>query len=207
MVVRLSALRTGRIYPQEINTPGNHFCQRLSRPPGTWCDQKDLYQWKIPMTPSGIEPATFFYEIMWTNFVVRGRPQITIWRLRITCWIPKATNTHSVYVTLIAFQLQQLLQEKTAVLRYTYISCLKVDSDAGEIPRRKSTLSTTRRKFEKFYFLPCLSPVTWPYVTLARKCVTAISIALKHCYELQVKNAVTLAEYNGIATWSALFSM
>jgi hypothetical protein len=28
-------------------------------PPGPQCDQKDLCQSKIPMTPSGIEPATF----------------------------------------------------------------------------------------------------------------------------------------------------
>jgi len=33
MVVRLSALRTGRILPSG-NTPGTHFCQRLSRPHG-----------------------------------------------------------------------------------------------------------------------------------------------------------------------------
>ena len=28
---------------------------------------------------------------------------MTIWRMRIACWIPEATNTHSEYVTLIAF--------------------------------------------------------------------------------------------------------
>ena len=33
---------------------------------------------------------------MWKNIVQRGRPQI-IWRMRIACWIPKATNTHSEY--------------------------------------------------------------------------------------------------------------
>jgi len=32
-----------------------------------------------------------------------------IGRLRIACWIPKATNTHSEYVTLTAFPLQQWL--------------------------------------------------------------------------------------------------
>jgi len=42
--------------------------------------------------------VTFFenhavYEIMWINIVGRGRPQMTIWRMRIACWIPKATNT------------------------------------------------------------------------------------------------------------------
>jgi len=44
---------------------------------------------------------------MWKNIVEPDRAQMTIWRMRIECWIPKATNTHSKYVILIAFQLQQ----------------------------------------------------------------------------------------------------
>jgi hypothetical protein len=43
------------------------------------------------------------YEVMWTNFVERGRPQMTVWLTRIAYWILKATNTHSQYVMLIAF--------------------------------------------------------------------------------------------------------
>ena len=33
------------------------------------------------------------HEIMWKNVVERSRPQMTIWRMRTACWIPKATNT------------------------------------------------------------------------------------------------------------------
>jgi len=40
------------------------------------------------------------YEIMWKNIVERGRPQMTVWRMRNPCWIPKATNTNSDYVAL-----------------------------------------------------------------------------------------------------------
>ena len=40
------------------------------------------------------------YEIMWKNILERGRPQMTIWRMSIACWIPKATNTQSGYVML-----------------------------------------------------------------------------------------------------------
>jgi len=34
-------------------------------------------------------------EITWKNIVERGRPQMTIWRMRIACWILKATNTRT----------------------------------------------------------------------------------------------------------------
>ena len=37
------------------------------------------------------------------NTVEPGRTQVVIWRMRIVCWMPKATNTHSEYVILIAF--------------------------------------------------------------------------------------------------------
>jgi len=32
---------------------------------------------------------------MWEHIVERGRPQMTLWHMRIACWIPKATNTHT----------------------------------------------------------------------------------------------------------------
>ena len=31
--------------------------------------------------------------IMWKNIVEPDRPQMTIWRMRFACWIPKATST------------------------------------------------------------------------------------------------------------------
>jgi hypothetical protein len=31
------------------------------------------------------------------NIIQRSRPQMTIWHMRVACWIPKATNTHSPY--------------------------------------------------------------------------------------------------------------
>jgi len=31
-------------------------------------------------------------EIMWKNIVEGDRTQVTIWRMRIACWIPKAIN-------------------------------------------------------------------------------------------------------------------
>ena len=61
-------------------------------------------------------------EIMRKNMVEWGRQQITIWGMRIACWIPKASYTHSEYVILIAFPRQQWLHERALMLRYTYIA-------------------------------------------------------------------------------------
>jgi hypothetical protein len=59
-------------------------------------------------------------------------PQMTVWRMRTAYWTTKATHTntyththtHTHYVIIIAFPLQQRLEERALVLRYTYIACL-----------------------------------------------------------------------------------
>jgi len=67
-------------------------------------------------------------EVMWKYMVELDRCQMTIWRMRIACWVHRATNTHSQYVIIIAFPLQQLLHECPSMLRYTCISCIVVYS-------------------------------------------------------------------------------
>ena len=64
------------------------------------------------------------YEIMWKNMVEPDRPQMTIWRMRIACWIIKGTDTHTEYVIFTAFPVQQWLKQRVSVLRYTYNDCL-----------------------------------------------------------------------------------
>ena len=34
------------------------------------------------------------YGIMWKNIVQPDRQQMTIWRMRISCWITEATDIH-----------------------------------------------------------------------------------------------------------------
>ena len=51
MVVRMLPLRNGRLCPPG-NTPGTHFCWRLSQPQD--------YSGAGRITPTGIEPATFW---------------------------------------------------------------------------------------------------------------------------------------------------
>jgi len=64
------------------------------------------------------------YEVMWKDIVEPDMPQMTIWHMHFTCWILKATNTHSECVILVVFPLQQLLHERASVLRYMYITSL-----------------------------------------------------------------------------------
>jgi hypothetical protein len=92
--------------------------------------------------------------IMWKNFVERGKPKITIRRMCIACWIPKATNTYTEYVLIIAFPLQQWLHERDSMLRYMYSVCLLgVGVDVAAITREVFTVSKERQKWVPFALL------------------------------------------------------
>ena len=60
-----------------------------------------------------------------------GQTSVTIWRMRVACWMPKATNTHSEYVILIAFPLQQWLQDSASLLRHNTLPVLFKDFLVG----------------------------------------------------------------------------
>jgi len=47
-------------------------------------------------------------------------------RMRIVCWVAKATDTHAEYVMLIVFTWQQWLRERTSVLLNAYFASFAV---------------------------------------------------------------------------------
>jgi len=55
------------------------------------------------------------FEVMEKNIVEAARPQMTVRRMQIAYWTPKATNTHSGYVMPLDFPLQQWLHESTSI--------------------------------------------------------------------------------------------
>jgi len=108
------------------------------------------------------------YEIIWKYCVEPDRPRMTIWRMRIAFWIPKATNTHTVCVILIALTLQQWFHESVSKLLDTYIVCLvniAVGTDRyhvtawGKLPFpciRCHSATRTHHINERCVILPCL---------------------------------------------------
>jgi len=62
-------------------------------------------------------------EIMWNNMEKPSRTQMTIQRLSIVCWIPKATDTRLEYVMRTAFPTATVVT-RTRLNVTVYVHCL-----------------------------------------------------------------------------------
>jgi hypothetical protein len=111
---------------------------------------------------------TFFdnsadYEIMWKNSVEPGRThENIIWRMHTACWIPKATNTHPLYVTNFCFSTATMVARTRLNVTLYVHCCLVYNRDAALLlrgmnwvykeNRLSSSLTLWRRNFfHKFY--------------------------------------------------------
>ena len=127
---------------------------------------------------------------MWKYFVQCGKPQMGIWRMRIACWIPEATDLHSVYVTSIAFPLQQWLYESASLLRHStlsyvwYVHVQNLHIVAPSLCKSHPYVTAlshdcmTSRLFKSYWNAALL------YGTAIQHCYTALlySTAIQHCY-------------------------
>jgi hypothetical protein len=64
------------------------------------------------------------YKTVWKNIVGQVMPQIDDRMEHAYCSLVETSNTHSEYVILISFPLQQWLHERASMLRYAYVICL-----------------------------------------------------------------------------------
>jgi len=62
-------------------------------------------------------------EIVWKNIEEPDRPQMTIWRMRIACWIPKATNAHVNICNTYSFSTESMDARKSLSVTW-YVLCL-----------------------------------------------------------------------------------
>ena len=75
-----------------------------------------------------ISKEILYIKIVWKNTVEPDRPQMTIWRMHIECWITMVKNTNSEHVILIGFPLKQWLHESVSVLSVCSLPVLFIRS-------------------------------------------------------------------------------
>jgi hypothetical protein len=75
---------------------------------------------------------------MWKNIVELDRPQMTVWRIRIACWITKATDTHLEYVNTYCFYATKM-GARTLLNVMLYVLWLYCVSRPGSVCVKRKT--------------------------------------------------------------------
>jgi hypothetical protein len=121
------------------------------------------------------------YEKMWKN-VQRNKTQLIIQRMRIACWIPKATNTQ--YAVIIALPLQKWLHERASMLHYTYVACIVINlfCKALKYPCRapNSVLMSSCAKYTVTTYN--MKTKHLPLYHLSHSCITEDATKLLNCF-------------------------
>ena len=99
-----------------------------------------------------------FVRLFKKKYIVEwGGLGITIWRMHIACWIPKAANTHTENVILTDFPLQHWLRESALTLRHTYIACPLSRRKPASTGTWRDSSSAQRRDETDTLYNPSLS--------------------------------------------------
>jgi hypothetical protein len=118
-----------------------HFRQKLQRKSkGTFCVQ---YLFFLNRT---------VYEIKWINILERARPQMTIWRTRVACWTPRATDVLCVWRNFFLLQANtfvparllfctNLAVNKGTPYLITFVNSLVKQSQTTLIPKHRSPVA------------------------------------------------------------------
>jgi len=164
--------------------------------------------------------GTFFLELcrLWPNvknFVEPCRPQMIMWYMRISYWIPKATDAHSEYVTLITLYCNNGLLTRLNVPLYAHcLSCFNAHLAASLNSANYWPNNLTRKRYlpdearqlcwalqqtwtQQIIWLIGLSPVRSPSYWLSYYTVLLLSresSAQAHAYVQKARNETCIAE-------------
>ena len=117
------------------NAPGTHFCYRLSRPQGHSAIGRILCQWNIPVTPVGIEPASFQFVAQHLNHCATAGAPLPLNKMRLVnvLWHIILSWRQSWYV-------------------HPQLQCLVTNFTSN--PRRQHSIQVGSAKCKKIYQFP-----------------------------------------------------